>query len=119
MPVGQLVPANTRTGALFIEPLEEKLSVLAEAGLTGYQARAYLTLIRLRGAKVLPLARASGIPRNKLYHVLEELERLQLVEAKSREPLEYRALPIKLYLEGRVKRLQSLLEEYSNHGQFE
>lgn len=89
-----------------------------EAGLTGYQARAYVTLIRLRGAKVLPLARASGIPRNKLYHVLDELERLQLVEAKSREPLEYRPLPIRGYLEGRVKRLSQLLEEYSDHTHF-
>ena len=84
---------------------EETVSTLMEAGLTGYQARAYLTLIELKGAKVLPLARASGIPRNKLYHVLDELERMQLVEAKSREPLEYRALPIKAYLESRVKRL--------------
>lgn len=90
-----------------------------EAGLTGYQARAYLTLVRLRNAKVLPLARASGIPRNKLYHVLEELERLSLVEAKSREPLEYRARPVKYYLEERVKRLTVLLDELSDHGQFD
>lgn len=98
---------------------QEVLETLQEAGLTSYQARAYVTLIRLRGAKVLPLARASGIPRNKLYHVLEELERMGLVEAKQREPLEYRARPLRPYLEGRLKRLTALMEQYSNHGQFD
>ncbi len=115
---GEILSREPNTGDTVIEPTDERHATLMEAGLTGYQAKAYLTLIRLRGAKVLPLARASGIPRNKLYHVLAELEKLQLVEARSRDPLEYRAVSIRAYLESRVKRLSALLDELSDHGHF-
>lgn len=82
---------------------------LMEAGLTGYQARAYVTLLRLRKAKVLPLARESGIPRNKLYHVLEELVQAKLVEIASPDPLEYAPRAIEPFIEARIERLGEIL----------
>lgn len=89
------------------------MALLQEAGLTGYAARAYLTLFRLRRSKVMPLARASGIPRNKLYHVLEDLTGLGLAERVSDEPLEYAAKSAVPFVEARIQRMQELLQEIS------
>ncbi|HVL47868.1 MAG TPA: helix-turn-helix domain-containing protein [Candidatus Thermoplasmatota archaeon] len=85
------------------------LSALKENGLTGYASKAYVTLLRLKRSKVMPLARISGIPRNKLYHVLVDLEAVGLVERLSDDPLEYAAKPLRPYLEARIVRAQALL----------
>ncbi len=86
---------------------------LKAANLTLYQARAYLALGRLRVAKVTPLARASRVPRNKLYRVLDDLALYGLAEQVNKEPLEYRALPLTPFLENRIKDLIALKAEFS------
>jgi sugar-specific transcriptional regulator TrmB len=91
---------------------EDKLVTrLMEAGLTGYESKAYLSLVRLGRAKVMPLARASGIPRNKLYHVLESLTEMGLAQKLADEPLEYAPRPLAPFVERRVKNMEELLEE--------
>lgn len=92
---------------------DDSVAHLQDAGLTQYQARAYVTLLHMGAVRVLPLSRTSGVPRNKLYHVLADLVKDGLVEVVQEEPLEYRALPLRPYLERRMDRLRALLEQFS------
>ena len=48
--------------------------VLTDLGLTKYEAMIYRALIKLGEAKALEIAQTSGVPREKTYQVLRELE---------------------------------------------
>lgn len=51
-----------------------------ELGLTPYEARVLLALLRLGSTNTLQLARASGVPRTSTYQVLEDLRIKRLAE---------------------------------------
>ncbi|HET7487135.1 MAG TPA: helix-turn-helix domain-containing protein [Acidimicrobiales bacterium] len=53
---------------------------LEDLGLSPYEARVLLALLRLGSATSAELAQASGVPRTSAYQVLEELGRKRLVE---------------------------------------
>lgn len=80
-----------------------------EAGLTQYEARAYLVLREMGAARVTELARASGVPRNKLYGALAGLERRGLAEARGHTPLTYASRPLAPFIHQRITRMESLL----------
>ncbi|WP_227354654.1 TrmB family transcriptional regulator [Haladaptatus salinisoli] len=52
----------------------ELVSVLKDAGLSPYQANAYVTLLELGAASASELATASGVPGPRIYDVLRDLE---------------------------------------------
>lgn len=52
---------------------------LVELGLTGYEARTYLALLRHHGRVAADLVRESGVPRQRIYDVLEDLVERGLV----------------------------------------
>ena len=87
------------------------LDTLVDAGLTQYEARAYLVLRDLGAAKVTELARASGVPRNKLYGALAGLERRGLAEARTQGPLTYTTRPLSPFIQERIMRLEGLLKQ--------
>jgi len=51
-------------------------------GLSGYEARAYLALLRLGRAQPREVARESGVPQQRVYDVLRSLEWRGLVKAE-------------------------------------
>ena len=59
---------------------EELAKEFEELGLSPYEARSLLTLLRLGSANSLQLARSSGVPRTSTYQILESLEEKHLVE---------------------------------------
>ncbi len=72
---------------------EVLLRYLEFIGLKGYEAKAYLTLLRLGEETAPRIASRSGIPLPRVYDVLESLSRKGLVEVKAGRPRLYRALP--------------------------
>ncbi|MFA5860142.1 MAG: helix-turn-helix domain-containing protein [Candidatus Thermoplasmatota archaeon] len=70
--------------------MDTEQSLLHLAGLTEYEARAYRTLLGLGSVGAADIAEASGIPRTRIYAVLDGLlERWVIVEAG--RPKRYRA----------------------------
>lgn len=64
-------PANTRRGA---PPLPEALvREFEELGLSPYEARVVLALLRLGSANSVELARLSGVPRTSIYQLIDGL----------------------------------------------
>ena len=72
-------------------------------GIKGYEARAYLTLLRMGEAPAPKIAAKAGIPLPRIYDVLENLLRRGLVEVRAGRPRIYRALPPSVSLTRYVK----------------
>lgn len=67
------------------------LAGLEDAGLTEYQAEAYLTLLEQGTSKAVDVARRCSIPVPRIYDVVKELEQMGYVETLDRETLHVRA----------------------------
>jgi sugar-specific transcriptional regulator TrmB len=62
---------------------------LDELGLSSYEETAYRALLVTGTATASELADASGVPKGRIYDVLNALERRQLVRTKATEPTRY------------------------------
>ena len=69
----------------------ELSETLEEAGLSPYQADAYVTVLELGAAPVTRVADASGVPDPRIYDVLRDLESTGYIETYERESLYARA----------------------------
>jgi len=68
-------------------------SLLVDLGLNGYEANAYVALTRRARATGAEVARLAGIPRQRIYDVLEALCRRGLATLEPGRPARYRAVP--------------------------
>lgn len=66
---------------------------LVQLGLKEYEARVYIALVGLGEANVRRVHEVSGIPRPRVYDVLNALDRKGFVEIRQESPLLYRAVP--------------------------
>ncbi|MEN3059881.1 MAG: helix-turn-helix domain-containing protein [Candidatus Methanosuratincola petrocarbonis] len=66
---------------------------LKEAGLTDYEALAYLGLVFRGPTTAKALSDSTGIPHTRVYDVLGELERRGWVEVDASRPMRFRAKP--------------------------
>jgi sugar-specific transcriptional regulator TrmB len=72
---------------------QEQLTVaLTKLGLSNYQAKVYSALAGLGPAGVAEIQRVSGVPRTKIYEILQQLLDMGAVEFQSGRPTIYNAL---------------------------
>lgn len=70
-------PSQGDAAGALVQELGKELEHL---GMSPYEARVLLSLLRLGSANSLQLARSSGVPRTSTYQILESLEGKHLVE---------------------------------------
>lgn len=88
------------------------LEHLQELGLTEYQSRGYLAAVRLGNARPSDLAEESGVPRARIYDVIDDLGRLGFVDVRERSGgKEVTAPPPEVVLEQFRKRKVTKLSE--------
>ena len=63
--------------------------ILQELGLGIYQSRALAYLYALGRSKAADIAKASGIPRSKIYSILKELSGLRLAKQIGTKPIQF------------------------------
>ncbi len=83
----------------------------SEYGMTGHQVKALLTLIKHGEAKASDISELSGIPKAKVYSVLDQLVNFGLVGKIPGRPVRYKAKPPEEIV-GRLK--YNIIAEYSN-----
>lgn len=83
---------------------------LQALGLTEYEARAYVALLGLGRAQPAKIARASRIPRPKVYETLERLEARGLATRTQSAPLEYAPLSTREYIARAQREFGSRIE---------
>ena len=76
-----------------IIPISDKLlNELTSFGLTGNEAKVYLSLLQLSKASAAEIAKLANIPRQEVYRVLPRLEKICLVEVIIDKPTKYLAI---------------------------
>ncbi len=65
--------------------------VLEKLGLSGYQARVLVSLLKCGEGKASELSELSGVPRAKIYEVLDQLADLGLVDKIPTRPVRFRS----------------------------
>lgn len=91
--------------------LQEKIvSALSDFGLTGYEAKTYLTLLEKHPAHGNEISRRSGVPGSKIYATIDRLKQKGLVTALETMPITYEPLPYKQLL----RQQRSLFEQTEN-----
>ena len=78
-------------------------ALLTKLGLSDYERRLYLALARLGSARASDLATETGVPRNKVYEVLERLRQSGFVMELATVPKKYKILSF--------DRIQSVIKE--------
>jgi sugar-specific transcriptional regulator TrmB len=73
---------------------EGVFDLLSRAGLTRYESQVYMSLCRRTVDNATALARDSGVPRTKVYQVLESLHSKGWIRVLSGRPLFYRIVEI-------------------------
>ena len=69
--------------------MDENIHVLKGIGLTMYEAQAYVTLTSLIESTAFEIAEKSGIPRSKIYDVLNGLNEKNFIDIEDGRPLTY------------------------------
>ncbi len=62
---------------------------LQKLGLSGYESRAYLTLLKLGDAQADAIALNAKIPMGRIYNVLSNLEEIGLIHVQETRPMRY------------------------------
>ncbi len=66
---------------------------LMDMGLTRYEAMIYYALVKLGEAKAIEVAQASGVPREKTYQILRNLEERNMIKRVDSKPRKWIPLP--------------------------
>jgi sugar-specific transcriptional regulator TrmB len=88
---------------------EDGVEALTTIGLTHCQAKIYLALLTLGKANTKKIQSHSGVPRQDIYRVLNELQNIGLVEKIISAPTEFKAIEIQ---EGLSILLKRKVDEY-------
>jgi sugar-specific transcriptional regulator TrmB len=75
-----------------LEQQEQLTQALTKLGLSLYQAKVYSALASLGPSGIADIQKASGVPRTKIYEVLDQLLYMGAVEFQSGRPVFYNAL---------------------------
>ncbi|WP_250304497.1 TrmB family transcriptional regulator [Streptomyces sp. A 4/2] len=94
-----------------MESDEESVSELVELGLSRYEARVYLALVRRDSYTAAQVARAADVPRQRIYDVLDGLVRAQLAVAHRGKVATFGAVAPELALARLMNRRRESLEQ--------
>src|SRR5919201_4205444 len=72
---------------------------LVQLGLTSYEAKAYLALIRRDSSSASEVARVANLPRQRIYDVLASLVEKGLAAGRPGSPTKYAATPPEIALD--------------------
>ena len=96
--------------SLQLQLIDRIVEQLEKVGLTEYEAKIYLSLLRSRFNSATLLAERSEVPRTKIYTVLESLKRKGRIKIYSCSPLLFKPVdPVKIFEKYR-KNYEKLLD---------
>ncbi|WP_327050898.1 TrmB family transcriptional regulator [Halomicrococcus gelatinilyticus] len=89
---------------------------LGELGLSSYEEKVYRTLLVTGAATATEVSEASGVPKGRIYDVLNNLKARQLVRTQSTEPTRYAAEPPEIVVDRLLaERTAELQQEWARY----
>jgi HTH-type transcriptional regulator, sugar sensing transcriptional regulator len=88
--------------------MDRMINRLVNLGLTSYEARAYVALLRRDSSTAAETARIAGLPRQRVYDVLSSLVEKGLASARPGRAVKYAAAPPE-------RALESLVQQHRRH----
>ena len=90
--------------------LNEVLDVLERLGLSEYESRAYVALLRKEGATAREIANESKVPRTRIYDVLNSLIEKEFIDPEKSRPMKFYARPVEETILRLKKQLDSEID---------
>ncbi|WP_155591301.1 TrmB family transcriptional regulator [Lysinibacillus cavernae] len=88
--------------------MEELIAQLKEMGFTEYEAKAYTALVQQSHVSAYQVSKNSGIPRARIYDILNILvEKGIVLKEETAEQTTYAAMPVSVFLQQMQQRWQS------------
>src|SRR5512136_2578770 len=69
--------------------MKEPVEGLMQLGLTEYEARAYVAIVSIHEGGISEISQQSGMPRSRVYDIMERLAKKGFVEVGGTKPLRY------------------------------
>jgi predicted transcriptional regulator len=91
--------------------MDSAIENLARLGLKEYEARIYVALVGLGEANVRRIHEVSGVPRPRVYDVLNSLDEKGFIEIRQGSPLRYKAVRPEIVVSFLKKDLDSAAQE--------
>jgi sugar-specific transcriptional regulator TrmB len=92
--------------------LDKIAQKMCELGFTGYEAKAYVSLLQQYPATRYELSKNSGVPRSAIYDVINRLESYGAVSVISTQPEKYVPLPPEQFLRMLEQRFSQKIEVF-------
>ncbi len=89
----------------------EIISYLKEFGLNTYEAKAYLSLLKLGKSTATEISKESQVPQQRIYDSLTGLEKKGFVQAVNKKPKLFIPIPVKEALINRIYQLKVEFEK--------
>jgi sugar-specific transcriptional regulator TrmB len=103
---------------------ELDVRTLIQIGLTSNQAKLYLSLLKVGRLNASNVSKHSKVPRQEVYRVLNELQKMGLVEKIVAAPCEFEAIPVNYGLQilisrkfEQFKELQKITKDFLRENQ--
>jgi sugar-specific transcriptional regulator TrmB len=97
--------------------LEDGAKMLSDFGLTPYEAKVYLAVVRLGPTSASKISKLAGVRREEVYRTLPRLEKAGIIDRVLGRPVKVRALPVEdalsLLIERRKEELEAEVSELS------
>jgi sugar-specific transcriptional regulator TrmB len=90
---------------------EEILQILQQLGLSKYESMTYLALVLYGPSSANDLSRASGVPRSKIYDVLDGLIGKLLVEVFEERPKKFKAISPETVIKSMICKKEQQLKD--------
>ncbi len=90
--------------------LKEVLDVLERLGLSEYESKAYVALLRKDGATASEIANESKVPRTRIYDVLNSLIEKEFIDPEKSRPIKFYARPVEETILRLKKQLDSEID---------
>ncbi|MGD0995192.1 MAG: helix-turn-helix domain-containing protein [Candidatus Bathyarchaeia archaeon] len=100
-----------------MELQDRSAQTLHKLGLTPLQAKMYLTLINMKKEKIQTIARAIGADRSNTYQVIDQLQKMGLVERLVDTPNFFQAIPLHEGISTLMERKKNEYNELRNEAE--
>ena len=114
------------SGGKFLEATKEHLETLVGLGLTYCQAKVYFATVQSGITNIKKISETTHIARPHIYHIINELEKLGLIEQGIEKPILIKPLPLqdavfnlvnskKQEIQNITQKAQEILQQFKNH----